>query len=250
MKHLINIATACAIAVLLAPLAGAQTLSVSGSAGTLTTAGATISGAVTATNLVNDVANSVSLRVFWGGADKETDATAWPVSAAVTGSYTNDMTYSYAITGMTPARTIYFQVRATDLAGSEWLSSSGSFTTSTATGSKPDYGFREMMRTGTVSISTANIATNTMGRSTVTNLTGVAITATTLTNTTAVITTGTIATLDSTALTATTGTLTTGNVGTLNATIHRINGTNYTPGIMIYTNGAGTEVIIPTLTGP
>lgn len=154
MKRFAAIVAASLLAV---SLASAQTLSVSISSNVVSTGGATLYGAVTATNLVGTSTNAVSLRVFWGGSDGGTLATAWPVSGAVTGTYTNNQTWSYPITGMTAGRVVNYQVRATDLSGSVWLASSGAFTTTASAATTPDTTWREAVRGGTGTLSRVTI---------------------------------------------------------------------------------------------
>jgi hypothetical protein len=179
MKHILIVAAS-----LLAASTFAQTLSVSVASNTASSAGATVFGSITRTNIYGGVTNSATLRVFWGGADAGATVN-YPVSGAVSGTFTNGQTFSYALTGMTPNRTIYYNVRATDLTGDAWLSSTGYvFTTSSVTGATPDVGFRENLRTGTnaniIVTGTATIATN---NSTILKIGGTAGLAGTVTNT-------------------------------------------------------------------
>lgn len=174
MKRFISLVAASLLAVLLTADAPAQTLSVAISSNVVSTGGATLHGAVTATNLVGAATNAVSLRVFWGGSDGGTSALAWPVSGAVTGTYTNNQAWSYPITGMTAGRVVNYQVRATDLAGSVWLAASGAFTTTASAATTPDTVWREAVRggTGTLSRVTINGTNYTAGIATIVDTSG------------------------------------------------------------------------------
>lgn len=143
----------------------AQTLSITATSASPTSSGITLNGSITASNgPISGVTNTASIRVFWGASDAGTLSTAWPNSLAVSGSFTNNDTFSQALSSLLPNRIYYFQTRVQDRTGEAWLSSSGSFTTSTSAGATPDTAFREGIRSGTnanvVVTGTATIATN------------------------------------------------------------------------------------------
>jgi prepilin-type N-terminal cleavage/methylation domain-containing protein len=128
--------------------AAAQSLSITATSASPTTTGITLDGAITSSNgVIAGVTNAASLRVFWGASDAGTLSTAWPNSLAVTGSYTNNQTFTQALSSLIPNRTYYFQWRVQDSTGEAWLSSAGSFTTAATAGHTPDFGVRELWRT-------------------------------------------------------------------------------------------------------
>jgi hypothetical protein len=69
--------------------ANAQTLSVGGSVSNITASGAVVYGGITCTNLLGGSANSVTLRLFYGGNDGADVATAWANSVAISSAKTN-----------------------------------------------------------------------------------------------------------------------------------------------------------------
>jgi hypothetical protein len=123
----------------------AQTLSVASTAISQTITGATLYGAITATNAVGGVTNGVSVTLFYGPTDAGTLMFwKWANYVNLSTTFTNGMVFTNVLGGLNAGAIIQSRARVQDLTGAVWSDPVTYWTNSSA--STPEYTFREAIR--------------------------------------------------------------------------------------------------------
>jgi hypothetical protein len=130
---------------ILAPPAKAQSLSISGTASSISATGATVIGTLTATNLVNGTTNTADVFILYGHTDAGTLTANWANKIDLGNSFTNNMVYTNGFLNFTPSGIVFFRAGAVDLSGTVVLQSASGIFTNSALAST-EFVFREQLR--------------------------------------------------------------------------------------------------------